>query len=194
MTRRVPLLLTLAAFAACGGDSPTTPALDSEVPALKKVGQVPPGLSAADQELYNAFNEGRTTGAFVNHDFCGLFSLGFRDENGGLLGFSLFIPDECPQGFERQNPNGTFDQHISGGGQMFLVLIAQGAFFGSEGSDVRWTIKRSETGTNVFNINGTLSDGSRVKGHFNSGNNGNSQSGKLWVEGLGYVVGSPGGK
>jgi len=187
MVRRVPLFLALVVFAACA-ESPTTPVADTaSVPVMKK-GQGQPPLSAGDQALYDAYMEDRTTGAFVNHDFCGLFSYGFFDENGALLGFSLFIPGSCPQGFERQNPDGTIEQHISGSGQLFLVLLQQGAFFGSEGSDVHWTIKRSPDGRNVLNLNGTLSDGSRVKGHFNQ----NATSGKLWVEGLGYVVGSPG--
>ena len=188
MTRRISLFLALAVLAACGGDTPSTLAPDSESPQLKKVDGTPPGLSEKDQALMDAYMEGRTTGAFVNRDVCTLFSYGFFDENGELLGFSLFIPESCPTGFERQNPDGTIDQHVSSSGQLFLVLLQYGAFFGSEGSDVHWTIKSSEDGRNVLNVNGTLSDGSRVKGHFNE----NSTSGKLWVEELGYVVGSPG--
>jgi hypothetical protein len=188
MTRRTSLFLALAVLAACGGESSNTLAPDSDAPLLKKVDGTPPGLSAEDQALMDAYMEGRTTGAFVNRDVCALFSYGFFDENGAFLGFSLFIPESCPAGFERQNPDGTIDQHVSSSGLMLLVLPPFGAFFGSEGSDVHWTIKSSEDGRNVLNVNGTLSDGSRVKGHFNQ----NATSGKLWVEGLGYVVGSPG--
>jgi hypothetical protein len=186
MTRRVPLFLALAFLAACA-ESPTTPVADTNaVPEMKKV----PGqesLSAGDQALMDAYMEGRTTGAFVNHDVCSLFSYGFFDD-AGLVGFSLFLPESCPTGFERQNPDGTIEQHVASSGQLFLVLVRYGAFYGSEGSDVHWTIKRSPDGRNVLNLNGTLSDGSRVKGHFNQ----NATSGKLWVEGLGYVIGSPG--
>lgn len=187
MVRRVPLFLALVVFAACA-ESPTTPDTDtSSVPVMKK-GQGQPPLSAADQALYDAYMEGRIAGAFVDRDVCTLFSFGFRDETGALLGFSLFIPESCPTGFVRENPDGTIDQHVSSSGQLFLVLLQAGAFFPSTGSDVHWTIKSSPDGRNVLNLNGTLSDGSRVKGHFNQ----NPTSGKLWVEGLGYVVGSPG--
>ena len=187
MGRRVPLVLTLVAFAACA-ESPTTPVAETAAVPLMKKGQGQPSMSAEDQALVDAYMEGRIAGAFVDRDVCTLFSYGFFDENGALLGFSLFIPESCPTGFARTNPDGTIDQHVSSSGQLFLFLIQAGAFFPSTGSDVHWTIKSSPDGRNVLNVNGTLSDGSRVKGHFNQ----NATSGKLWVEGLGYVVGSPG--
>lgn len=196
MIRVASLLLAAAVFSACGADSPTVPESDpTPSPLAKKVNQ-PAGLSARDQAAIEMFESAGMSGAVVNHDVCNIVGPGFVNENDDLIGFGGLFPDECPQGFERVNPDGTTDFHMNGKGYFFLLLFEPFAIFGSEGSDVRWTWVRHTGGISILNIHGTLSDGSRVRAHFTSGENGavNAKSGRLWVEGLGYVLGSPGGK
>jgi hypothetical protein len=196
MIRVASLLFAVAVLAACGTDSPTVPdSGPTPSPLAKRVNQ-PVGPSASDEAAIAAFEAAGMNGAVVNHDVCYIVGPGFLNENGDLIGFGGLFPDECPQGFERVNPDGTIDNHMNGRGAFFLLLLEPFAFFGSEGSDVRWTWVVHEGGINILNINGTLSDGSRVRAHFTSGQNGamNAKSGRLWVEGLGYILGSPGGK
>lgn len=45
-------------------------------------------------------------------------------------------------------------------------------------------------GIRLLNINRRLGDGSHVRAHFLTNPNGENQSSQLWIEGLGYVVGS----
>ena len=192
MIRLASLLFAVVVLAACGADSPTT--LDAESsPLLKKVKSAS-APSASDNAAIQAFEAAGSKGAVVDHDQCFIVGPGLFNENGDLIGFGGLFPDECPQGFERLNPDGTIDNHMSGKGTYFLFLFDPFAIFGSEGSDVRWTWVRHQDGASVLNIHGTLSDGSRVRAHFNSNQSeaGSPNSGRMWVEGLGYILGEPG--
>jgi len=196
--RRITLTLMLLAVAgvtAC--DSGTSP----ELAALETGPTVAPpdlsvhGLSPNDQAAMKAFHESRTTGAFIERG-CMIVSPGFFSESGQFLGFGGLFPDvpfgeSCENGFIRTNPDGTEDMYVNGKGLFFLLLVNPFSIYGSEGSSVKYTYIRRAKGKSILTVTGTLSDGSRVRGHFTSGDN---RAGTLWVEGLGYVVGSPGGR
>ena len=87
------------------------------------------------------------------------------------------------------------DFHTQGSGTFFLIVNDPFTVFGSLGSDVIWRAISHQNGTSVFNVSGTLSDGSRVRAQFVTDPNGdNKAANTLWVEGLGYVVGGPPGQ
>lgn len=190
-------LFLLAVFGAAACDSGTSPEL-----AAPETGPMvaPPdlsvqGLSPNDQAALDAFNQYRTTGAFIERG-CTIVSPGFFSDAGDLLGFGGLFPDvpfgePCFNGFTRTNRDGTQDLYVNGKGLFFLLLFDPFAIYGSEGSSVKYTYIRRAKGPSILTVTGTLSDGSRVRGHFTSGDN---RAGTLWVEGLGYVVGSPGGR
>lgn len=197
--RRTTLTLTLAVLAVFGVtacDSATSPELAAPETGLTVA---PPDLSVhelspSDQAAVDAFHAYRTTGAFIERG-CMIVSPGFFNEAGQLLGFGGLFPDvpfgECENGFIRTNPDGTEDLHVNGKGLFFLLLFDPFAIYGSQGSSVKYTYIRHANGISILTVTGKLSDGSRVRGHFTSGDN---RAGTLWVEGLGYVVGSPGGR
>lgn len=196
MRRTILTLILLAVFGAAACDSGTSPELVAPEtgPTVAPPALSVQGMSPNDQAAANAFHESRTTGAFIERG-CMIVSPGFFDEAGNLLGFGGLFPDvpfgePCENGFLRTNPNGTQDIHVNGRGGFFLLLFSPSAYYGSEGSSVKYTYIRRANGKSILTVIGTLSDGSRVRGHFTSGDN---RAGTLWVEGLGYVVGSPGG-
>lgn len=193
--RRITSTLVLpfiVGFAAC--DSTPTEAPEQLIPSADLPQMSVEGMSDGDAAAVALFNESRDTGAFVVKD-CIIVSPGLFNEEGEFIGFAGFFPNELfdPEGgtcgFTRTNPDGSEDVHINARGGLFLFLFDPPAFFGSEGSDVKWTYMTRGEEKAVLSFNGTLSDGSRVRGHFSSGDN---NSGRLWVEGLGYVLGSPG--
>lgn len=148
-------------------------------------------LSPRDQAALDALNNGTPVGATIDTEVgCGLLP-GFFNET-GLVAFGGLFPNECTPGtFDRTNPDETVDIYHSGRG-LFFLLVFRPSFrvFGSEGSDVQWRTSRLADGRSLLVINGTLSNGSRVLGHFVRDPSGadNSRDGTLWVEGLGYVV------
>ena len=146
-----------------------------------------------------AMAQGEPHGAVIQGEgFCTLLT-GFADATGlkafGGLFQDFSDPDACGNSFSRINPDGTFDTHWYGHGGFFLVVFG-GGFYPSQGSNVSWTIITHENGIRILRLNGTLSDGSRVRGHFTVDPKGedNSKEGLLWVEGYGYVVGARGKK
>lgn len=193
MSRTTSALGLLVALGMTACDSSTSPQIRSPQASLAPAQQAAvQGLSARDQAAVDLFNESRTSGAFVVRD-CVFVSPGWFGEDGRLLGFGgLFpdVPDGESCGFTRTNPDGSEDLYVNGKGYFFLFLFEPFHIYGSEGSDVKWTYINRADGVRILTITGTLSDGSRVRAHFTSGDN---QAGSLWVEGLGYVVGSPGG-
>lgn len=157
------------------------------------------GLSERDKAIVDAMAQGAPHGAIIQGEgFCSILT-GFFDGDvlkafGGL--FQDFAdPDACGNSFSRTNPDGTFDTHWYGNGAFFLVVM-DGPFYSSEGSNVSWTIITHENGISTWRVNGTMSDGSRVRGHFTVDPKGddNSKEGFLWVEGYGFVIGARGNK
>ena len=157
------------------------------------------GISERDKAIVDAMAQGAPHGAIIQGEgFCTSFT-GFFDANvfkafGGL--FQDFSdPDACGNSFSRINPDGTFDSHWYGHGAFFLFIIG-GPAYPSTGSNVSWTIITHENGVRTWHVNGTMSDGSRVRGQFTVDPQGddNSKEGFLWVEGYGYVVGERGKK
>lgn len=193
MRRIASLLLLPVSFGLLACDSSTAP--EAGITALP-AGSVPElsmeGLSSTDRAAMQLFNESRDTGAFVVKN-CLIVSPGFFTESGSFIGFGGLFANELFEGgtcgFTRTNPDGSEDLHVNGRGGLFLFLFQPFAIYGSTGSNVKWTFIRHADGIGVLTFTGTLSNGSRVRGHFTSGDN---SAGSLWVEDLGYVLGSPG--
>lgn len=190
MKRFLLVTIALLAAAACG-ESPAEPAMMDPPLARAPAAPQPPGLSDEEQALLSALHAGADMGAILNREVgCGILT-GFFTQS-GLAAFGLLSPNDCSNGnFVRTNPDGTVDRNIQGTGRFFLVVLGpQGMAFPSGGSDVRWGRVQHQDGITVFNVAGTLSDGSRVRAHFTRTPDGMNPPGNtLWVEALGYVVG-----
>lgn len=192
-----PLLLT-----SCDTNSPTAAAVSPDASA-SGVRTVVPGTTAlvSGQSLHDialgALEHGTPPGAVLNTDVGCFVLTGFYDQDGNLAAFGLLFGEAgtfgtCgPGSFDRTNPDGSIDQFRQARGSFYLSVVDPPAEFPSDGSDVKWTRIVGADGVSVFNINGTLSDGSHVQAHFLSGTQGPNQSSTLWVEGLGYLVGGP---
>lgn len=145
-----------------------------------------------DQEVINALNSGSPNGAIISTEVgCAILTGFFNGDNFAAFG-ALFPETDCKGGtFEKSRPNGKNDLHMNGAGMMFLVVQDPFTFFPSEGSRVKYNFIFQDGAASVIKISGTLSDGSRVRGHFTVNLNGNDEAGGdfLWVEGIGYVVG-----
>lgn len=190
MNRYLPVAVSLLTLAACG-ESPVGPDRMDPPLALARTIPQPPGLSGSEQELLDAFNAGADMGAMLNRDVGCAILTGFFTPS-GLAAFGILGPSDCSNGnFDRTNPDGTVDRHMQGEGSFFLFVTGpDGMAFPSAGSDVRWGRVQHEDGITVFNVSGTLSDGSRVRAHFTRTADGKNPPGnRLWVEALGYVVG-----
>lgn len=189
------ILILLLAVAAC--EAPPSTAPQAGEPQGTNPAQQ---LSASEQAILTAVKAGEDAGAILNRDYPCSLSPGFGDQN-GTVAFGGLMAEPGPNGicplsnFERTNPDGTVDVHQKGVGAFFLLVFEPFTIFGSEGSHVRWTSISHENGIRVFNVSGTLSDGSRVRVHFVTDPNGdNKPANTLWVEGLGYIVGGPEGR
>jgi hypothetical protein len=201
--RRVILgLLTVVSpllLASCDTNSPTAATVPPDASA-SGVRAVAPGTAAvlSGQSLHDialgALEHGTPPGAVLNTDVGCFVLAGFYDQDGTLVAFGLLFGEAgtfgtCgPGSFDRTDPDGSIDQFLHARGSFYLSVVDPSANFPSDGSDVKWTRIVRADGVSVFDINGTLSDGSHVRAHFTSGTPGPNQSSSLWVEGLGYVL------
>ena len=62
---------------------------------------------------------------------------------------------------------------------------------GSDGSDIYYRWVRQEDGNSILNVNGTTSDGGRLKIHLASSSNGKRQDDVIFLENYGYLLGGP---
>lgn len=189
LLRSVVPLLALG-LAACDTGTPAEP--DAAL-----LGPAGSSASAIEQSLIDDLAAGVDHGAILNRDIGCAILVGFGGP-GGVAAFGILGPMPGPRGicpagnFERTNPDGTIDEHKQGQGTFFLLVFDPFRSFPSGGSHVRWRSITHQDGARVFNFSGTLSDGSRVRGHFAYTPNGKvTQGNTLWVEGLGYIVGGP---
>lgn len=150
-----------------------------------------------EKEIMSKLMSGEGVGAVIDRDGVCAGTVGgpwFSSPGTiALLAFpQAFGPEGCKNTFLRTNPNGSMDRHVNGVGGLFVILL-QPSFqlIFSSGSNVHWTATQHEDGVRTISINGTLSNGSRVRAHSVQDPNGedNSKESFFWIEGLGYLVG-----
>ena len=164
------------------------------------------GLAAAqevtdvEKEIMSTLMSGGGIGALIERDgVCAGTVGGAWFSSPGSMALLAFPqvsgPEGCKNTFLRTNPDGSMDRHVNGVGGLFLILF-QPSFqlISSAGSNVHWTATQHEDGVRTISINGTLSNGSRVRAHSVRDPNGldNSRESFFWIEGLGYLVGQRG--
>ena len=137
-------------------------------------------------------------GAVIGDPQTCLIRYGLFDDT-GFIGFFGLFPNaddvDCGNSFTRTNPDGTLDDHVYVHGTIFMFLFS-GPILGSEGSDVFYRFIRHDDGTVGLNVNGTTSDGGRVRIRLineSSGKN-KARSDQIWLENYGYVIGDRGKK
>lgn len=187
----VPLLVL--GLAACDAGTPAEPD-------TTRLGPAAGSLSTLEQSLIDDLAAGVDHGAILDRDVGCAILTGFANPD-GLVAFGILGPMPGPRGicpssnFNRTNPDGSVDMHTHGMGTFFLLVFDPSVSFPSEGSRVRWNAITHEGGARTFNFQGTLSDGSRVRGHFAYSPSGEPTMGNaLWVQGVGYIVGGPPGQ
>ncbi len=155
-------------------------------------------VSKRDQAVMAAMMKNNSNGAVIGEPGTCFISFGLFDDT-GLIGFFGLFPnfddDICDNSFTRTNPDGTMDDHIYVHGAIFMFLF-DGPILGSDGSDVFYRFIRHEDGTLGLNVNGTTSDGGKIRIRLTaeaSGKN-KARSDQIWLENYGYVLGERGKK
>ena len=61
----------------------------------------------------------------------------------------------------------------------------------SDGSDIYYRWVRREDGNSILNVEGTTSDGGKLRIHLSSRQNGKGSDDVIWLENYGYLLGGP---
>ena len=152
--------------------------------------------SKKDQAVIAAMMQHESNGAVIGEVPTCFVSFGIYDPfPTNFLGFFGLFPDftsgDCGNSFERTNKDGSVDTYIRKHGSFFMFWFDPFLFMPSEGSDIYYRWVRREDGNSILNVEGTTSDGGRIRIHLSSRQNGKGSDDVIWLENYGYLYGGP---
>lgn len=150
-------------------------------------------VSKKDQAVIAAMMQNESNGAVIGEVPTCFVSFGIFDQD--FLGFFGLFPDfsteDCGNSFERTNKDGSVDTYIRKHGTFFLFWFDPFFILPSDGSDIYYRWVRRQDGNSILNVEGTTSDGGRIRIHLSSRQNGNGSDDVIWLENYGYLFGGP---
>ena len=154
-------------------------------------------VSDRDQALIAAMMQNESNGALIGEVPTCFVSFGIYDPfPTNFLGFFGLFPDftsgDCGNSFQRTNKDGSIDSHIFKQGAYFMIWFDPFIFLPSTGSDIYYRWVRRADGTSILNVDGTTSDGGRIRIHLSKHQNGKARDDVIWLENYGYLFGGPG--
>lgn len=153
-------------------------------------------LSEKDQAVMAAMMQNQTNGAVIGEVPTCFVSFGIFDPFPtnflGFFGlFPNFPPVDCGNSFERTNVDGSVDTYVRTHGTFFMFWFDPFFILPSFGSDIYYRYTRREDGNTILNVEGTTSDGGRLRIHLSSRQKGKGSDDVIWLENYGYLFGGP---